>query len=84
MKKYNVEMTEDDYLRYYANKIVEDGIRSCSQFDTIVDMHDYFDDSELNKHKKKLFDLLFRDERIADIYIDDEFVADMVLLPIIL
>ena len=40
-EKFEVNMTKEEMLRYYANKIVEDGIRSCSEFNTIVFLKDY-------------------------------------------
>ena len=35
-ENFTINMTKEEMLRYYANKIVEDGIKSCSEFNTIL------------------------------------------------
>ena len=40
-EKFSIEMNKYEMLRYYENKIVEDGIKSCSEFNTIVNLADY-------------------------------------------
>lgn len=78
-EKFEVNMTKEEMLRYYANKIVEDGIRSCSEFNTIVFLKDYNTNSiKLENYKNEILQLLYRDERIADVVIDDELNVDMV------
>lgn len=75
-EKFSIEMNKDEMLRYYENKIVEDGIKSCSEFNTIVNLTDY-NTKEIKLEKYKI-QLLYRDERVADVVIDDEFNVDMV------
>ena len=78
-EKFEVNMTKEEMLRYYANKIVEDGIRSCSEYNTIVFLKEYNTDNiKLEKYKDEILQLLYRDERIVDVVIDDELNIDMV------
>ena len=78
-EKFSIEMNKDEMLRYYENKIVEDGIKSCSEFNTIVNLTDYnTKEIKLEKYKNQILQLLYRDERVADVLIDDEFNVDMV------
>ena len=72
-EKFTINMTKEEMLRYYANKIVEDGIKSCSEFNTIVSLKDYNTNSiKLENYKNEILQLLYRDERISDVVIDDE------------
>ena len=78
-EKFTINMTKEEMLRYYANKIVEDGIKSCSEFNTIVSLKDYNTNSiKLENYKNEILQLLYRDERISDVVIDDELNIDMV------
>lgn len=78
-EKFEVNMTKEEMLRYYANKIVEDGIKSCLEFNTIVSLTDYNTNSiKLENYKNEILQLLYRDERIADVVIDDELNVDIV------
>lgn len=78
-EKLTINMSKEEMLRYYANKIVEDGIRSCSEFNTIVPLRDYNTNSiKLEKYKNEILQLLYRDERIADVVVDDELNIDIV------
>lgn len=78
-EKFSIEMTEDEMLRFYANKIVEDGIRGCTEFNNTIYLIDYNkNDIKLQKYKNEILQLLYRDERVADVIIDDELNVDMV------
>lgn len=78
-EKFTINMSKDEMLRYYANKIVEDGIKSCSEFNTIVSLKDYNTDNiKLENYKNEILQLLYRDERISDVVMDDELNIDMV------
>ena len=41
MGKFKIEMTEDEMIRFYANKIVEDGIKDSFEFSNVIDINDY-------------------------------------------
>ena len=78
-EKFLIKMNQEEMLRYYENKIVEDGIKNCSEFNAIVNLTDYnTNEIKLEKYKSDILQLLYRDERVADVVIDDEFNVDMV------
>ena len=75
MEKFNIEMTKDEMIRYYANKIVELGIKECSRFSNCVDISDYED---VSKFKNEILERIYRDERVADVNLDKDGNFDMV------
>lgn len=77
-KIYTIEMTKDEMLKFYVNKIIEDGIRECSEFNISTYLSEYGDGIDLSKYKNDILQLLYRDERIADVMINDELCIDMV------
>lgn len=78
-KKFIINMTESEMLRFFANKIVEDGIRGCTEFSNVVSLTDYNTNNiQLENYKNELLQLLYRDERVADVAIDNELNVDIV------
>ena len=75
MKSFNIEMTKDEMIRYYANKIVEDGIKDCYEFSNIIDINNY---GNIAKYKNEILQRIYRDERVADVDLDEEGNFDMV------
>lgn len=72
-------MTKEEMLRFYANKIVEDGIRNSLECSIIVPLTNYNTNGiKLENYKSEILQLLYRDERISDVVIDDELNIDMV------
>ena len=66
-------------LKFYANKIVEDGIRNCQSFNNTVNLTDYNNDNlKLEDYRYEILQLLYRDERIADVEINKELDVDMI------
>ncbi|MGN1310369.1 MAG: hypothetical protein ACI4VP_01445 [Clostridia bacterium] len=76
MKKFKIEMTEDEMIRFYANKIVEDGIKNCYEFSNIIDINDYGED--IAKFKNVILERIYRDERVTDVNLDKDGNFDMV------
>lgn len=76
MGKFKIEMTEDEMIRFYANKIVEDGIKDCYEFSNVIDINDYGND--IAKYKNVILERIYRDERVADVNLDNEGNFDMV------
>jgi len=74
--KFKIEMTEDEMIRFYANKIVEDGIKDCYEFSNVIDINDYGND--IAKYKNVILERIYRDERVADVNLDNEGNFDMV------
>lgn len=68
-------MTEDEMIRYYANKIVEDGIKDCYEFSNTIDINDYGD---IAKYKNIILERICRDERVADVELDSDGNFDIV------
>lgn len=78
-KEFTIGMTKDEMLKFYANKIVEDGIKGCQEFHNIVELTNYNSNNlKLEDYKNEILQLLYRDERIADVEIDKELNVDMV------
>lgn len=78
-KDFTINMKKEEMLKFYANKIVEDGIRGCSEFSNIISLTDYNSNNiKLEDYKNEILQLLYRDERLADVVIDDELNVDMV------
>lgn len=75
MKKFNIEMTKDEMIRYYANKIVELGIKDCSKFSNCVDTSNYED---IAKFKNEILERIYKDERVADVNLNKDGNFDMV------
>ena len=77
-KEFQINMTKDEMIRFYANKIVEDSIRDCSEFNTSCYLTEYGNGIDLSKYKNEILQQLYRDERIADVSIDSKLCIDMV------
>ena len=75
MEKFKIEMTEDEMIKYYANKIVEDGIKNSYKFSNIVDINNYGD---IAKYKNVILERIYKDERVADVELDSDGNFDMV------
>lgn len=75
MEKFKIEMTEDEMIRYYANKIVEDGIKDCYEFSNVININDY---GNISKYKNTILERIYRDERVTDVNLDKEGNFDMV------
>lgn len=76
MGKFKIEMTKDEMIRYYANKIVEDGIRDCTEFSNLINISNYGDNAM--KYKDEILEQMYMDERLADVNLDQECNFDMV------
>ena len=74
-EKYSINVTKEEMIRYYANKIVEDGIKDCNEFSNIIDINKY---GNIKKYKDDILNQIYRDERVADVNLDEEGNFDMV------
>lgn len=77
-RKFTINMTKDEMLKFYTDMMIEDSIKECSDFSTWTYLTDYGDGIDLSKYKDEILELLYRDERIADVTINDELCVDMV------
>ena len=76
MKKIKIEITKDELIRFYANKVVEDGIRDCWEFSNIININDYGEN--VAKFKNLILERIYRDERVADVNLDKAGNFDMI------
>lgn len=72
-KLYTIEMTEDESIRFYANKIVEDALEDCSEFHYDMDIEQYEDNGFVEQHKEQIIDRINRDERVLEVYFDEKY-----------
>ena len=77
-KLVSVIMTKEEMLKFFANKIVEQGIMECLEFNTIENLTDFRENIDLTEDKDKILEYISKDERVADVIIDDELNVDMV------
>ena len=75
MEKFNIEMTKDEMIKYYASKIIEDALKECIQCNILVDIEKY---NLINEYKKDILEQISKDERIADIELDADGNFDMI------
>lgn len=68
-KTYTIELTEDEMIRYYANKIVEDALSDCSEFNYCMDVDAYNDNGFVEFHQKEILNQIEKDQRVAEVYI---------------
>lgn len=76
-----IKMSKEDAIKFYANKIIEEGIGNCSEFNYCVPL-DFFDDNGfVRKNQEEILNRIKKDERVSDVYIDkqsEEHSFDMV------
>lgn len=72
MEKFKIEVTKDEMIKYYANKIIEKGLYESWEGNISINLNEF---GELAKYKDEIFNCISNDERVADIDydIDGEF-----------
>lgn len=76
-----VTMTKQEVIKYYSNKIVEDSIEDCSEFNYCMPNDYYEDNGFVKENQNEILEMIKQDERVADVYIDkssEPFTFDMV------
>lgn len=64
-----------NFLKEYANRIIEDGLENCTQFDILV----FYDDYDIDtKYRGHILEYIKEDERVADVYINKDGDFDIV------
>lgn len=76
-KRFLISMTKNEMLSFFVNKIIEDGIKKCQEFKTSIDLKLYDGAIDFSQYKKDILEMLYKDERIADVMIDNELQIDM-------
>lgn len=77
-RNYLIKLTEDELIKYYANKIIEDGLDETQEFNYIIYFKEYEHSDFINKHQKEILKYLKRDQRVTDVYIDANSSFNMV------
>jgi len=76
-----IKMSKEDAIKFYANKIIEEGIENCSEFNYCVPL-DFFDDNGfVRKYQEEILSRIKKDERVFEVNIDnqsEEHTFDMV------
>lgn len=76
-----VTMTKQEAIKYYSNKIVEDSIEDCSEFNYCMPNDYYEDNGFVKENQNEILEMIKQDERVADVYLDkssEPFTFDMV------
>jgi len=68
----NITMTTQEAIKYYANKIIEDSLTECSEFNYCMDIDYYNDKDFIEKNQDLILQELQRDERVADVTLDKQ------------
>ncbi len=69
-QKIEITMTKKEAIKYYANKIIEDSIEECSEFNYRMSVDNYDDNGFVKENYNEIFERISNDERVADCYMD--------------
>jgi hypothetical protein len=75
LEKFKIENTKDEKIKYYVNKIIEDGIKDCYEFSNTININNY---GYIAKYKDAILEEIQKDERVADVELDSDGNFDMV------
>lgn len=75
-----VEMTKQEAIRYYANKIIEDSLEDCSEFNYCMFFEAYKDENFIEENSEEILREIKKDIRVMDVFIDTRGISsfDMV------
>lgn len=76
-----VTMTKQEAIEYYSNKIIEDSLVDCSEFNYCMSNEKYNDKGFVKENQNEILEIIKQDERVADVYLDkssEPFTFDMV------
>lgn len=76
-----VEMTKQEAIKYYANKIIEDSLEDCSEFNYCMYFECYKDQKFIEDNREEILKEISNDPRVMDVFIDSsnkEYSFDMV------
>lgn len=66
-----IEMSKQEAIKYYANKIIEDALADCSEYNYCMFFDFYKDQDFIYKNKYELLDEIKKDRRVTDVYLDE-------------
>lgn len=73
MKKYTIELTEEELIRFYANKIIEDSLDDCTEFHYDMSVNQYEDNGFIEQHREQIIDRINKDNKVLEVYYDEEY-----------
>lgn len=76
-----VEMTKQEAIKYYANKIIEDALEDCSEFNYCMFFECYKDQKFIEDNREEILKEIKNDIRVTDVFVDSsnkEYSFDMV------
>lgn len=73
MKKYTIELTEDELIRFYANKIIEDSLDDCTEFHYDMSIEQYEDNGFVKQHIEQIIDRINKDDKVLEVYYDQDY-----------
>ena len=78
-KEFIVQMTKDEMIKFYANKIVEDGIKNCYKFRNAIKITDYNNENlKLQEYTIDILNSIYKDERVSEAFIFEDGYLSMV------
>lgn len=71
-KTYEIRLTTKELIKYYANKIVVDGLTETYAFSCCKYFNEYEHQEFIENYKEEILKCIKRDERVADVHIEDD------------
>lgn len=72
-KEYIIKLSEDELIRFYANKIIEDALEDCSEFHYDMNVKKYADNGFVEQHKNQIIERINKDDRVTEVYFDQDY-----------
>jgi len=72
-EQYTIKLTEEEMIRYYANRIIEDALDDCTEFHYDMSIDKYDDNSFIKNHREQIIDRINRDEKVLEVYFDEKY-----------
>ena len=79
MQMINIQVTKDEMLQFYANKIVEQAIQNCKDNNCTISLKNYSSDVDILNYKMQMLQELYKDERILDVFWNSEDNIEVIL-----
>lgn len=76
-----ITMTKQEAIKFYANKIVEDSLADCSEFNYCMTIEHYNDNGFVKQNQNEILEVIKQDERVADVCLNKSskpYTFDMV------
>lgn len=71
-------MSEQEAIRYYANKIIEDSLSDCVESNYRMCIDNYNNKKFIKQHQNQILEEIRRDEKVLDVLVDEHNIYDIV------